>query len=115
MGEARPRAAGDIAGEGHTQGKVTMKATQSSTPAFQLNATPMVVGAVLIGAGSLIGLAGLITGGTAMISATRKWFRELEIPPADVVKQKWGQTKAATMAGASAWQQHNGVPAATGR
>jgi hypothetical protein len=81
----------------------------SSSSGFQLNSTPMVVGAALIGAGGLIGLAGLIVGGTAMISATRKWFRELEIPPSEVVKQKWGQTKAASVAGASAWQQHNGV------
>jgi hypothetical protein len=74
---------------------------------FHVSTTPMIVGAALIGAGSLIGLAGLIVGSTAMLSATREWFRELEVPPSEVVKQKLGQTKAATVAGASAWQQHD--------
>ena len=82
-----------------------------SASGFQLNSTPMIVGAALIGAGSLIGLSGLIVGGASMVSATRRWFRELEVPPSEVVKHKWSATKAATRAGASAWQQHhnNGV------
>jgi hypothetical protein len=76
---------------------------------FQLNGTPIVVGAVLIGVGGLIGMSGLIVGSTAIMSATRRWFRELEVPPSEVVKQKLGQTRAATVAGASAWQRHNGM------
>ncbi len=74
---------------------------------FKLNSTPMIVGACLIGAGSIIGVTGMIVGGAAMFSATRQWFRELEVPPSEIVKHKWGQTKAATTAGASAWQQHH--------
>jgi|HubBroStandDraft_1064217.scaffolds.fasta_scaffold152609_2 hypothetical protein len=87
---------------------------QSNSPTgFKLSSTPMITGAALIGAGSLIGLAGMIVGGAAMFSAARKWFVELEMPPSEVVKHKWSQTKAATVAGASAWQQHhhNGAPA----
>jgi hypothetical protein len=79
----------------------------SSSSSFQLNTTPVLVGAALIGAGTLIGLTGLIVGGTAMVSATRQWLSELEVPPTEVVKHKLGQTKAATAAGASAWKQHN--------
>ena len=79
----------------------------SSSSSFQLNTTPIFVGAALIGAGTLIGLTGLILGGSAMVSATRKWLRELEVPPTEVVKQKLGQTKAATTAGASAWKHHD--------
>jgi hypothetical protein len=86
-----------------------MTTAQSYSTGFQLNTTPMIIGAALIGAGSVIGLCGLVVGGTAMVSATRKWFRELEVPPSEVMKQKWGATKAATVAGASAWQQHNGA------
>jgi hypothetical protein len=74
---------------------------------IQFNSTPIIVGAVLIGVGGMIGLGGFVVSGTAMMSATRRWFRELEVPPSEVVKQKLGQTKAATAAGASAWQQHN--------
>jgi hypothetical protein len=76
---------------------------------FEINTTPLVVGAALIGAGALIGVTGMLVGGTALASASRKWFRELEVPPSEVVKHKWGQTKAATNSAASAWQQHNGM------
>jgi len=92
-----------------------MKNSQSSSGGIQFNSAPMVVGAVLIGVGSLMGVAGLIVGGTAMMSAARKWFRELDVPPAEVLKRKWGQTRAATVAGASAWQHHDGVHAHSGR
>jgi hypothetical protein len=79
----------------------------SSSTGFQLNGTPMIVGAALIGAGCLIGLTGLIVGGSAMVSATRKWFNELDVPPSETVKHKMSQTKAATVAGANAWKQHD--------
>lgn len=87
-----------------------MKNGQTYTsPAFQLNKTTMMTGAVLVGAGGLIGLIGVIVSGTAMASACRQWLRDLEVPPSEVVKHKWGQTKAAAAAGSGAWQQHNGV------
>jgi hypothetical protein len=76
---------------------------------FQVNTTPLVVGAALIGAGMLIGFTGILVGGTALVSASRKWISELDVPPSEAVKHKWHQTKAATTAGASAWQQHNGM------
>jgi hypothetical protein len=82
-----------------------------STPAFKVHSTPMITGVALVGAGSMIGLAGLIVGGVAIWSAGRNWFQELEVPPGEVVKHKWHQAKAATTAGASAWQHHNGAPA----
>jgi hypothetical protein len=76
---------------------------------FQLNSAPIVVGAVLIGVGGLIGMSGVIVGGSALMSATRRWFRELEVPPTEAVKHKLSQTRAATVAGATAWQHHNGA------
>ena len=79
------------------------------TGGFNMNSTPMIVGACLIGAGSLIGITGMIVAGTTMMSAARQWFRELDVPPSEVVKQKFGQTVAATAAGASAWKQHNAM------
>jgi hypothetical protein len=88
--------------------KDTMKNARGYS-SFQVNTTPLVVGAALIGAGMLMGITGVLIGGTALASATRKWVRELEVPPSDVVKHKWNQTKAATTAGASAWQHHNGM------
>lgn len=45
-----------------------------STP-LKLKAAPMTAGVVLVGAGALMGMAGMIVGGTAFCSAARKWFR----------------------------------------
>jgi hypothetical protein len=88
--------------------KDTMKNAKGYS-SFQVNTKPLVIGAALIGAGMLIGFAGILVGGTALVSASRKWVRELDVPPSEVVKHKWHQTKAATTAGATAWQQHNGM------
>jgi len=92
-----------------------MHNSHSSTAGFQINNTQAMVGAVLIGAGSLIGMAGAVVGGFAVFSAARRWLRELEVPPTEVVRHKWSQTKAATQAGAHAWHGSNGVHAHSGR
>lgn len=78
----------------------------SSSTSFQLNSTPMIVSAALIGASAIVGFTGLIVGTSAMVSATRQWLHDLDMPASDVVKQKLGHAKAATVAGASAWQHH---------
>ncbi len=69
----------------------------------------MTTGAALIATGGLIALIGMIVSGTAIASACRKWLRDLEVPPSEVVRHKWDQTKAATAAGTAAWQHHNGI------
>lgn len=99
-----------MTGNHHLQGKDTMKTGQTySSGTIQLNRTSMITGAALFCTGGLIGLIGMIVSGTAMASACRQWFQELEVPPSEAVKHKWSQTKAASAAGAAAWQQHNGV------
>ena len=92
-----------------------MQNTDISSTGFQLNRTQAMVGAVLVGAGALIGMAGALVGGLALCSAASRWIHELEVPPTEVAKQKWGQAKAATQAGAQAWHTSNGVPAHSGR
>jgi hypothetical protein len=92
-----------------------MQNSHSSLAGFQMNRTQAMVGAVLVGAGSLIGMAGAIIGGQALMSAMTHWFRELEVPPQEVVKHKWSQTKAATHAGAQAWHSTNGMHATSAR
>jgi hypothetical protein len=69
----------------------------------------MITGAALIGAGGLIALVGVIVSGSAVASAGRQWIRDQEMPPSEVLKHTWDQTKAAAAAGSAAWQQHNGV------
>jgi hypothetical protein len=92
-----------------------MHNSQSSSADFQMNRTQAMVGAVLVGSGALIGMAGALIGGLALVSAASRWIHELEVPPTDVAKQKWSQAKAATQAGAQAWHTSNGVPAHSGR
>jgi membrane protein implicated in regulation of membrane protease activity len=76
---------------------------------FQVSTGPLVVGAVLVGAGAVLALAGFAIGGMTLITATRRRVQEMEQPPAEVLRQSWEKTKAATAAGVSAW--NDGAPA----
>jgi hypothetical protein len=70
----------------------------------QFRSGPLIVSAVMVGAGTLIVLSGLAVGGGYIASATRQWVREMEVPPSELAKMKWSQARAAVSAGASAWQ-----------
>jgi hypothetical protein len=83
--------------------------TQQSSGWPELRTGPLVTSASLIGAGALILLAGLAVGGSHLASATRRWIREMEVPPHEQARIKWVQAKTAAVAGAAAWQ--NGVSA----
>jgi hypothetical protein len=90
-----------------SQGQDSAGAFQVGT--FEVSARPLAIGAALIGAGAVLGMAGLAISATAAIVATRRWMGQLEVPPNELARQKWSQARAATMAGASAWQ--NGLSA----
>ncbi|HEY5362545.1 MAG TPA: hypothetical protein VIJ82_33510 [Streptosporangiaceae bacterium] len=55
-------------------------------------------------------MAGLVIGGSHLLSATRRWIREMEVPPSELAKIKWAQAKTAQPPGTAAWQ-NGGVPA----
>jgi hypothetical protein len=78
-----------------------------SLPAFRSGY--LITGGSLVAAGALIALAGLAVGGLHMLSATRQWIGEMEVPPSELAKIKWTQARSAATAGAAAWQ--NGVSA----
>jgi len=50
------------------------------------------------------GSRSLAVGGTAIVNAIRRWIMAQQEPPSAMVKRKINQVKAATAAGASAWQ-----------
>jgi hypothetical protein len=85
-----------------------MANTQTSK-GLQLNTGPLIFGVVLMAVGSTLGVAGFAVGGATLMSAARRWIRDMEQPPSEIVRQHWQKTKAATAAGANAW--NNGVPA----
>jgi hypothetical protein len=81
---------------------MTNTENRSTGPRFRNG--PLITGAALFGAGCLLGLAGLAVGGSHLASATRRWVKEMEVPPSELAKLKWLQAKAAAAAGASAWK-----------
>ena len=80
------------------------RSSQNSNSWPELRTGPLIAGAVLVGAGTLIALAGLAVGGSHLLAATRRWIREMDVPPAELAKMKWAQAKNAASAGAAAWQ-----------
>ncbi|HEX6932056.1 MAG TPA: hypothetical protein VF162_07935 [Streptosporangiaceae bacterium] len=76
------------------------------------NSKAMIVGFALVATGGLISICGAGISGTAMFNAIRRWVRAQQEPPSAIMKRKFAQAKAATAAGASAWQ--NGM-ATSGR
>ncbi len=78
--------------------------TQESSSWPELRTGPLITSAALVGAGAMIALAGLAVGGSHLFSATRRWIREMEVPPTEQARIKWAQAKTAAAAGAAAWQ-----------
>jgi len=76
--------------------------TRSSLPAFKSGL--LITGGALVAAGAMIALAGLAVGGSHVVSATRRWIREMEVPPSELARIKWTQARSAAAAGAAAWQ-----------
>jgi hypothetical protein len=92
-----------------------MTSTRSAVTDMQpssANSKAMIVGFALVATGGLISMCGMGISGTAMFNAIRRWVRAQQEPPSAIMKRKLSQAKAATAAGASAWQ--NGM-ATSGR
>lgn len=70
----------------------------------QFRTAPLITSAVMVGGGTLIALTGLAVGGGHLLSATRQWISEMEVPPSELARLKWTQARAAMTAGAAAWQ-----------
>jgi hypothetical protein len=86
---------------------------RSSGPQFQ--AAPLIISAVMVGGGTMIVLSGLAVGGGHLLSTTRRWINEMEVPPSELARMKWTQARAAMSAGAQAWQNGSGsVPVQVG-
>jgi len=78
----------------------------------QFRSAPLITSAVLVGVGTFIIFAGLAVGGSHLLSATRRWVREMEVPPSELAKLKYAQARAAVTAGTAAWQNGSQTQAA---
>ena len=81
------------------------------TQGFALNTGPLLAGAVLIGVGSLLGLAGLAIAGATLTAAARRYVNSMEVPPSELAKQNLAKARAAASAGVSAWRNGAAAPA----
>ena len=70
----------------------------------QFRSAPLMTSAVLVGVGTFFIFTGLAVGGSHLLSATRRWVREMEVPPSELAKLKYAQARAAVAAGTTAWQ-----------
>ncbi|HVB45845.1 MAG TPA: hypothetical protein VNF47_24485 [Streptosporangiaceae bacterium] len=68
------------------------------------NSKALIAGFALVATGSLISICGMGISGTAIANAIRHWILAQQEPPSALMKRKLAQAKAATTAGASAWQ-----------
>jgi hypothetical protein len=75
-----------------------------SEPGVQVSRSLLVRGGVLVGIGGLLGFVGMALVGSALLSATRQWVKQLEEPPRETARRKWRQARTAAAAGAEAWR-----------
>ena len=80
--------------------------SHSYMPQFQVKAAPMMAGAVLLGAGTLMGIAGMIVGSTAVMSATRRWFRGIAEEYAQAMPPAWSKQPKVAMTAARDMNGH---------
>src|SRR4030095_7522817 len=73
-----------------------------------VNRSLLVGGGVVVGIGGVLGFTGMVLVGSALLSATRQWVKQLEQPPSVMARRKWQQARVAAAAGAPAWG--NGPP-----
>jgi hypothetical protein len=76
----------------------------ASPEGMQLNRRLLVGGGLLVGIGGLLGFTGMVLVGSALLSATRQWVKQLEQPPSELARRTWQQAKVAASAGAQAWR-----------
>jgi len=81
-----------------------MSIGENRTSGPQFKTAPLITSAAMVGGGTLIALTGLAVGGGHLLSATRQWINEMEVPPSELARLKWTQARAAMSAGAAAWQ-----------
>lgn len=71
---------------------------------LQVDKRLLTASAVLIGVGGALGFAGMMLGGSIVLTAGRKWMQQMDASPRELATLKWQQANAASRAGKQAWQ-----------
>lgn len=80
-----------------------MNSSVAPQPKIQLNTGQIRVGAILMGVGGALIMAGAALAGTALMSAVRQRVQQMDVPPSDLARQHWSAVKHATSAGMDVW------------
>jgi len=72
----------------------------------QFRTAYLIVSAAMVGGGTMIALAGLAVGAGHMMSSTRRWVNDMDVPVSQLAKNKLSQARMDMSAGAQAWQQN---------
>lgn len=86
-----------------------MDTAETSEVGFSPNGKALMSGAILMGVGGLIGLAGFTVFGLSVVAAARRYVATMETPPSELAKHHWNRARTAALAGAGAWR--NGAAA----
>lgn len=89
--------------------------SQSYSTRFQPKTAPMVVGGVLLGAGAILGVSGVIVGCTGMFSAARTWWRDMAGQAQQAAKPAWSKSAKETISMGTKAMSGNGTPVRSGR
>ena len=90
-----------------------MTSNQVTKPTIHINTEQIVGGAILIGLGGVVCMAGMALAGAALVAAYRDRVSQMDVPPSELARKHWGRIKAATVAGVGEWQNGR-EPAQTG-
>ena len=85
-------------------GKAKLMRNDVSQEGVRVNRSLLIGRVGLVGIGGLLGFTGMVLVGSALLSATRQWVKQLEQPPSVMARRRWQQAKAAAAAGAGAWR-----------
>jgi hypothetical protein len=99
-------ACGAVSDDNESWEHVMVNPSRRTDPSLQdLPRELLAVTAVLIGAGSALGLAGLAVGAAALATAGRRWYSRADLSPGELARLKWEQAKAVAGASSGAWRE----------
>jgi hypothetical protein len=81
-----------------------MTDSQLDKPGIQINTRQIMGGAILIGVGGVLALAGAAMAATALVAAYRDRVRQMEVPASVLARQQWDRARAAAVAGVGEWR-----------